>query len=55
MNSATLNYAVHEGVATITLNRPHVMNALDADMIGRLRGACEAAREDAAARVIVLR
>ncbi len=53
--SKTLLYEVAGSVATITLNRPQVMNALDADMIVRLRNACERARDDAAIRVIVLR
>jgi 2-(1,2-epoxy-1,2-dihydrophenyl)acetyl-CoA isomerase len=53
--SDTLLYAVAAGVATVTLNRPQVMNALDADMITRLRAVCEEARDDAAVRVIVLR
>jgi len=51
----TLLYSVMAGVATITLNRPQVMNALDAGMIVRLRDACEQARDDAAVRAIVLR
>ena len=55
MSSETLIYTVVDGVATITLNRPHVMNALDAHMIGRLREVCESARDDATVRVIVLR
>jgi 2-(1,2-epoxy-1,2-dihydrophenyl)acetyl-CoA isomerase len=55
MNSKTLIYTVAEGVATIVLNRPQVMNAMDADMIKRLRDVCEEARDDAAVRVIVLR
>ena len=55
MSSETLIYSVVDGVATIALNRPQVMNALDADMIVRLRAVCEAARDDAAVRVIVLR
>jgi len=42
-------------VATITLNRPDVLNAMDGDMIVALRQACEAAASDAAARAIVLR
>ena len=53
--SDTLLYTVDAGVATITLNRPHVMNALDAGMIERLRSVCEQARDDAAVRVVVLR
>src|SRR5580765_7413391 len=55
MTSGTLAYAVADGVATITLNRPQVMNALNADMIMRLREACEKARDDQAVRVVVLR
>jgi 2-(1,2-epoxy-1,2-dihydrophenyl)acetyl-CoA isomerase len=42
-------------VATITLNRPQVMNALNADMIMRLRAVCEEARDDQAVRVVMLR
>ncbi|MGH8616118.1 MAG: enoyl-CoA hydratase-related protein [Burkholderiales bacterium] len=42
-------------VATITLNRPAVLNAMDGEMIVALRRACEDAAGDAAARVIVLR
>ena len=53
--SESVQYAVHEGVATITLNRPHVMNALDVEAITGLRAACERAEHDAAARAVVLR
>ena len=48
-------YSVADGVATITLNRPQVLNALDARMIVELRAACERAEHDAAARAVVLR
>lgn len=48
-------YAVSDGVATITFNRPAVMNALDAEMIRAFRAGCERAATDAEARVIVLR
>lgn len=48
-------YAVSDGVATITFNRPAVMNALDAEMIRAFRAGCERAAADAEARVIVLR
>ena len=51
----TILYTVAEGVATITLNRPQVLNALDARMIVELRAACERAEHDAAARAVVLR
>jgi len=48
-------YSVAEGVATITLNRPQVLNALDARMIVELRAACERAEHDVTARAVVLR
>jgi 2-(1,2-epoxy-1,2-dihydrophenyl)acetyl-CoA isomerase len=48
-------YSIADGVATITLNRPAVMNALDAAMIVQLHAACERAEQDPAARAVVLR
>lgn len=51
----TVVYSVTESVATITLNRPQVLNALDAQMIVQLRAACERAEHDTAARAVVLR
>lgn len=53
--SNSLIYAVSDGVASITFNRPAVMNALDADMIHAFRAASERAATDPEARVIVLR
>jgi 2-(1,2-epoxy-1,2-dihydrophenyl)acetyl-CoA isomerase len=53
--SNCLLYAVSDGVATITFNRPAVMNALDADMIRAFRAGSERAAADPEARVIVLR
>ncbi|HSD99578.1 MAG TPA: enoyl-CoA hydratase-related protein [Burkholderiales bacterium] len=54
MNETVL-YSVVDGVATITLNRPQVLNAVDARMIVQLRAACERAAHEAAARAVVLR
>lgn len=54
MNERVL-YAVSEAVATLTFNRPSVMNALDADMLRGFRAACERAAADQQVRVIVLR
>lgn len=48
-------YALEGGVATITLNRPAVMNALDADMIRELSGACERGCEATDVRAILIR
>jgi 2-(1,2-epoxy-1,2-dihydrophenyl)acetyl-CoA isomerase len=53
--TGSILYSVAEGVATITLNRPQVLNALDARMIVELRAACERAEHDATARAVVLR
>ena len=53
--SDTVLYSVADGIATITLNRPQVMNALDAGMLHALRVAAERAEQDAAARAVVLR
>ncbi len=53
--SDSLLYAVSDGVATITFNRPAVMNALDADMIRAFRVVSERAGNDTAAKVVVLR
>jgi 2-(1,2-epoxy-1,2-dihydrophenyl)acetyl-CoA isomerase len=53
--SDSILYAVADGVATITLNRPRVMNALDGEMIRGLRAACEEVERDAAVRVAVVR
>ena len=53
--SDSVIYSVADGVATILLNRPAVMNALDAATIVQLRAACERAEQDAAARAVVLR
>lgn len=48
-------YAVSDGVATLTFNRPAVMNALDAELIRAFRMSCEHAAADREVRVIVLR
>jgi enoyl-CoA hydratase/carnithine racemase len=47
-------YDVTEGVATITLNRPDAMNSLTAEMKQELRDAVERARDDDAARAVIL-
>jgi len=48
-------FTVAEGIATITLNRPAVMNAMDGAMMARLREVAEQAAEDPAARAVVVR
>jgi len=46
----------HDGaVATLTLDRPAVLNALSVELLGELTDRCEELRSDDAVRVVVLR
>lgn len=47
-------YDVHDGVATITFNRPDVLNALTFDIYSQYRDLMEALRYDDAVKVVVL-
>jgi enoyl-CoA hydratase/carnithine racemase len=49
-----LLYEINEGVATITVNRPQVLNALNIPTFKELEAAFSAARDDAAVRVIII-
>lgn len=49
-----IDYVVDSGVAEITLNRPHALNAVDPESILQFRGRLEAARDDASIRVIII-
>jgi enoyl-CoA hydratase/carnithine racemase len=51
----TVIYAVGDGVAGITLNRPAVLNALDARLVAALADAIDAAAADPAAQILVVR
>ena len=53
--SETVKLSVANGVATIVLNRPHVMNAMDGEMMQQLRPIAEAVEKEASVRVVVLR
>ncbi|MBI1965653.1 MAG: enoyl-CoA hydratase/isomerase family protein [Betaproteobacteria bacterium] len=53
--SDSVLYEVADGVATVTLNRPQVLNALDGAMIARLREISERAGRDGAVRAVVIR
>ncbi len=46
---------VESGIATLSLNRPDVMNAMDGETMIELRAASELVAQDPAVRVIVLR
>ena len=54
MTYRTLNYAVDGRVATITLDRPGRMNAINLEMPGEIAAAVDAANRDDAVHVIVL-
>lgn len=47
-------YEVHEGVATLTFNRPEVLNALTFEVYTRFRDLLEELRYDDAVKVLVL-
>jgi 2-(1,2-epoxy-1,2-dihydrophenyl)acetyl-CoA isomerase len=50
----TLLYQVDQGVGTITLNRPAVLNAISPQMIEELQAVLNAVRDDANVRAVVL-
>ena len=54
MASESVLVAVDGGIATVTLNRPEVLNALNRDLVDRLAAALRAAEADPAVRCIVL-
>ncbi|HEX6246843.1 MAG TPA: enoyl-CoA hydratase-related protein [Nocardioidaceae bacterium] len=54
MTDRPVTYAVSDGVATITLNRPEAMNSLDVATKVALRDSVVAAAEDEAVRCVVL-
>lgn len=47
-------YHASEGVATITLNRPEVLNAVNAELLGNLRAAIQRAEDDGEIRAVVV-
>lgn len=53
--SEVVKLSVAGGIATISLNRPHVLNAMDGEMMQQLRPAAEAVENDPAVRAVVLR
>jgi enoyl-CoA hydratase/carnithine racemase len=55
MPESPLRYEVNDGVATITLDRPRVLNALNLELSAALADAAEAAAKDPAVWVVVVR
>src|ERR1044071_5830522 len=51
----TVTYEAAAGVATLTLNRPAVLNALDADLAGALAECAERAAGDASIFAVIVR
>ena len=54
MSYEQLLYAVSEGVATVTLNRPEQRNALSGQLLTELVDAIKRARDDDEVRCVVL-
>lgn len=54
MGYETIRWEVSDGVATLTLNRPEVLNAITEQMLAELADAMKQAERDAAIRAIVL-
>lgn len=54
MTFENLLYEVSGGIATITVNRPRVLNSLNRATITEFHGAFTAARDDDAVRVIII-
>ena len=54
MSYQEILYAIDNGVATITLNRPDKLNAITPLLFDEMRAALHAADADDAARVIVI-
>src|SRR6266852_5994453 len=55
MPEASVLYEAKSGVATLTLNRPAILNALDHDMVARFADRVEAAEKDPDVWVVVVR
>ncbi len=53
MNDA-VDYEVSDGVATITLNRPEMLNAMNNDLMGGISSAIDLVKNDDSVRLVVL-
>jgi len=54
MGFQTIELQIEGGIATITLNRPKALNALNLAMVAELKQAVHEVREDATVRVVII-
>ncbi len=54
MSKETVLLDIHDGVATVTLNRPEVLNAINPQLIADMRLAVQSAQDDDSVRVMVI-
>ena len=54
MSETIVEFAAHEGVATITLNRPDSMNAMNSDLMTGISESMGRVEEDKTVRVVVI-
>ena len=54
MEFTTLKYEVSDSVATITLNRPKVLNAMNTEMFSELNSVFDAMMSDSAVRAVLI-
>ena len=52
--STTVLYSVSEGIATITLNRPHRLNAINPELLSDFKSALDQANVDSDVQAIIL-
>ena len=54
MSETIVEFAAHEGVATITLNRPDSLNAMNSDLMTGISESMSRVEEDKTVRVVVI-
>ena len=51
--TTTVLYSVSEGIATITLNRPHRLNAINSELLADFKSALDQANADGDVQAII--
>lgn len=54
MSPTTISFAINDGIATLTLNRPEVLNSFNTQMHAELRAALSVVERDPAVRCLLL-